>query len=1063
MVVSGTYRALLLSIVWLLQSAAAPQTCSNGMLDANESFVDCGGSCPPCSAGQPCSTPADCATQVCAFDFNVIDSNISYVVNETRQCQVFSCDDGVQNGLETDVDCGAASGCAQLCRVGYSCSSDADCDTNSTPGLACQAPPPGLVSNSSRKFCAFPTVEVSGVNVTIYSSILVAGVLRWSLPDAVDAGYGSCILTAIASMLGLAAPGSSAGAAVPDSAFPDVLYPGQPSQPIPPPRIRLSIRALMDAYPTTEYGSMAYPRQRNASVAFGFQLGAYTYNESANNGLSDLLLSTAPLGSNYGTGYGGNNSADWLFSYNWSSSTLVAGMRAVVGITVPVEEALPIYHRLKEMDSYSLPSSSGGGGFPSLYSVYLPTVDGLLMSWSVCQAAWTALASSTMLATAAASDTLLRDCEQFRASNGSTGTLPGWLPPESVAWLGLSSASVPLPSVISSALSSLPVSGLEQAMDDAGIDLTAAIVPGTTVNGSAVYVEAVFVADGNQVLSLINSSSNVSTLPPASVRIDQNPSHWIGRPITLGVPFPIQPKVSLMDRYYRRAACSSGWNVTAYLDGDDASSSTSAGAAVAPQLLGTAHLRLSSTSQVAEFTDLAIWSSAPSASSSGVVGVTLRFNVSCSSLATVVPLPAHSKVFDVAAPPTVAVTEVLSQPSDALASNPNVIAGSVSAVMIVVSATVIALVYYRKRFKTRMCACEAARASCAQRVARIRRLASALSSGNSSSSRPGAPGIASVAGPPSPVSTEDSLAMVSPAGSGFSASGAAAGNTAAVSMTGVGARAPVLPANATRGGAAATSKTVNSSVVSAQQGRQKQAARGAASATAGGGAAAYKAAMLKRSVSMGNTGRGATSAITSAKFSDGDGAGSPRSALVNIHAASSSSASVAGASGSTASLPLGLGSRSARSVRFDLHDATGTSSAAAQGEAKHAAEDDDDVDSGGGDRRLRARAGGAASVAAGVDLEAGRSRSKPLPISAGAYRSTSAAAVPAADAGKAPQLQASRANAATSAGPGQLESSGDAAAAASGPACAQPQVRLYRGRAKANKPSSSGIRAAAPR
>ena len=66
-----------------------PDNCSNGMLDGDETGVDCGGSCGPCGDGEPCLVPADCQSQVC---------------DET--CQAASCDDQVLNGGELMVDCG---------------------------------------------------------------------------------------------------------------------------------------------------------------------------------------------------------------------------------------------------------------------------------------------------------------------------------------------------------------------------------------------------------------------------------------------------------------------------------------------------------------------------------------------------------------------------------------------------------------------------------------------------------------------------------------------------------------------------------------------------------------------------------------------------------------------------------------------------------------------------------------------------------------------------------------------------------------------------------------------
>jgi hypothetical protein len=67
-----------------------PANCSNGILDGDETDVDCGGSCAPCEDGLSCVEQTDCVSQVC----------------QDLACQAPRCDDGVQNGAELGVDCG---------------------------------------------------------------------------------------------------------------------------------------------------------------------------------------------------------------------------------------------------------------------------------------------------------------------------------------------------------------------------------------------------------------------------------------------------------------------------------------------------------------------------------------------------------------------------------------------------------------------------------------------------------------------------------------------------------------------------------------------------------------------------------------------------------------------------------------------------------------------------------------------------------------------------------------------------------------------------------------------
>jgi len=42
--------------------------CMNGVLDGDESDVDCGGSCPPCDDGQICHQSPDCESMICTTD-----------------------------------------------------------------------------------------------------------------------------------------------------------------------------------------------------------------------------------------------------------------------------------------------------------------------------------------------------------------------------------------------------------------------------------------------------------------------------------------------------------------------------------------------------------------------------------------------------------------------------------------------------------------------------------------------------------------------------------------------------------------------------------------------------------------------------------------------------------------------------------------------------------------------------------------------------------------------------------------------------------------------------------
>lgn len=92
--------------------------CANGALDAGEVDIDCGGECPGCADGTMCTMDDDCLSTRC----------------DGTTCT--SCEDGVQNGDETDVDCGGS-----LCRPcfgGESCAVGTDCTSGLCTDSSCE-------------------------------------------------------------------------------------------------------------------------------------------------------------------------------------------------------------------------------------------------------------------------------------------------------------------------------------------------------------------------------------------------------------------------------------------------------------------------------------------------------------------------------------------------------------------------------------------------------------------------------------------------------------------------------------------------------------------------------------------------------------------------------------------------------------------------------------------------------------------------------------------------------------------------------------------------------------
>ncbi len=85
------------------------ETCNDGLLNQDETDVDCGGAtCNGCALGEDCNLASDCASQSCSGGVCVA-----------------SCIDGIQNQDETDVDCGGS--CGPTCNPGQNCLAHFDC------------------------------------------------------------------------------------------------------------------------------------------------------------------------------------------------------------------------------------------------------------------------------------------------------------------------------------------------------------------------------------------------------------------------------------------------------------------------------------------------------------------------------------------------------------------------------------------------------------------------------------------------------------------------------------------------------------------------------------------------------------------------------------------------------------------------------------------------------------------------------------------------------------------------------------------------------------------------
>ncbi len=123
-----------ISLICGADKKCASPTCSDGVLNGDETGQDCGGPCatlpPPggpkkCPAGTHCHIDADCSSGVC-------NSN-------TLLCSTATCPDGVLNGGETDKDCGGPN-CQIKCEDGKTCDIASDCLSGVCTSHKCAAP-----------------------------------------------------------------------------------------------------------------------------------------------------------------------------------------------------------------------------------------------------------------------------------------------------------------------------------------------------------------------------------------------------------------------------------------------------------------------------------------------------------------------------------------------------------------------------------------------------------------------------------------------------------------------------------------------------------------------------------------------------------------------------------------------------------------------------------------------------------------------------------------------------------------------------------------------------------
>ena len=90
--------------------------CTDKELSSGETGIDCGGGeCPVCPDGDPCGKDEDCESGVCDSESPV----------DPLECQPAACDDLVKNGAESDTDCGGDE--CPACAETKLCTKHSDC------------------------------------------------------------------------------------------------------------------------------------------------------------------------------------------------------------------------------------------------------------------------------------------------------------------------------------------------------------------------------------------------------------------------------------------------------------------------------------------------------------------------------------------------------------------------------------------------------------------------------------------------------------------------------------------------------------------------------------------------------------------------------------------------------------------------------------------------------------------------------------------------------------------------------------------------------------------------
>ena len=116
-------------------------TCHDNVMNGNETGIDCGGLCLPskqCPIGSRCESKIDCISSVCISNICQGKTVICSVKYLNLSIVAPTCDDGIKNADETDMDCGGSCLPTKRCKEALKCVNPADCISGVCRSSICQ-------------------------------------------------------------------------------------------------------------------------------------------------------------------------------------------------------------------------------------------------------------------------------------------------------------------------------------------------------------------------------------------------------------------------------------------------------------------------------------------------------------------------------------------------------------------------------------------------------------------------------------------------------------------------------------------------------------------------------------------------------------------------------------------------------------------------------------------------------------------------------------------------------------------------------------------------------------